>query len=985
MKLKVDLFSRWLLTLVGLAIGSFAMAQGTVSGTITDGATKEPLIGANILVVGTSTGTVTDVDGSYSLNVPAGATQLEISYTGYTAQTVDIAGRRVIDVALAAGQVLDEVVVVGYGSVRKGDATGAVVAIGEDDFNKGVIASPEQLLQGRAAGVQITASSGEPGAGVNIRIRGTSSVRSNNNPLFVVDGVPLDGRDDSAGGSDFGAGTSSARNPLNFINPDDIESISVLKDASAAAIYGSRGANGVVLITTKRGKSGTGNLTLSAQTSVSTILNKIDVLGAGEYVDQAVKAGANASVVNFGGATDWQDEIFRTGVSQNYSLSYGGGNQKTLYRFSLGYLDQDGILESTSLKRLNARVNASHKMLNDKVELAVQLTTSRLNNTYAPVTNNAGFEGNIIGAALQANPTRVAYNADGTLNQSFDWRNPVAMYQLIDDTGETTRVLGNISASWHITSGLTYKLNLGMDNASSVRRTGVDPDLYFNDILNRGRAILDNRYLSSRLVEHTLNFNKQMGNNRLDAIAGFSYQEFSNRGHNVIAQFFVTDSISLVDNIDGVNAQANATAFRGNSDRSVEELQSYFGRVNYNIGDRFLLTATVRADGSTKFGANNKYGVFPSLAGAWRLTEESFVPDLFYDLKLRAGWGVTGNQEFPGNASKALFRPNNDGSLSLVALPNPDIQWEETKQINVGVDFGFAGGRLLGSIDYFNKVTENLIFLVELPQPAPGNPRQFTNLDGNVLNTGVELSLDARIVEGKSFSWQSLLNMTFVKNEVRDLPTFVNTGAINGQGLSGAYAQRIASGQPLFAFYMREFGGFDSEGLGIYPNGDALAFVGDPLPDFNFGFTNNFTFGNLDLSIFLNGVFGFEVYNNTANAIFLKGNLRNGRNVSTEVANSAENPNNFGEASTRFLEKGDFVRLQNLSVGYTFNTRNWKGVSSLRLFLTGQNLLLFTGYTGYDPEVNTDKSINGIPSLGIDYTAYPSARTFSVGVNVGFN
>lgn len=985
MKLKVDLFSRWLLTLVGLAIGSFAMAQGSVSGTITDGATKEPLIGANILVVGTSTGTVTDVDGSYSLNVPAGATQLEISYTGYTAQTVDIAGRRVIDVALAAGQVLDEVVVVGYGSVRKGDATGAVVAIGEDDFNKGVIASPEQLLQGRAAGVQITASSGEPGAGVNIRIRGTSSVRSNNNPLFVVDGVPLDGRDDSAGGSDFGAGTSSARNPLNFINPDDIESISVLKDASAAAIYGSRGANGVVLITTKRGKSGTGNLTLSAQTSVSTILNKIDVLSAGEYVDQAVKAGANASVVNFGGATDWQDEIFRTGVSQNYSLSYGGGNQKTLYRFSLGYLDQDGILESTSLKRLNARVNASHKMLNDKVELAVQLTTSRLNNTYAPVTNNAGFEGNIIGAALQANPTRVAYNANGTLNQSFDWRNPVAMYQLIDDSGETTRVLGNISASWHITGALTYKLNLGMDNASSVRRTGVDPDLYFNDILNRGRAILDNRYLSSRLVEHTLNFNKQMGNNRLDAIAGFSYQEFSNRGHNVIAQFFVTDSISLVDNIDGVNAQANATAFRGNSDRSVEELQSYFGRVNYNIGDRFLLTATVRADGSTKFGANNKYGVFPSLAGAWRLTEESFVPDLFYDLKLRAGWGVTGNQEFPGNASKALFRPNNDGSLSLVALPNPDIQWEETTQINVGVDFGFAGGRLLGSIDYFNKVTENLIFLVELPQPAPGNPRQFTNLDGNVLNTGVELSLDARIVEGKSFSWQSLLNMTFVKNEVRDLPTFVNTGAINGQGLSGAYAQRIASGQPLFAFYMREFGGFDSEGLGIYPNGDALAFVGDPLPDFNFGFTNNFTFGNLDLSIFLNGVFGFEVYNNTANAIFLKGNLRNGRNVSTEVANSAENPNNFGEASTRFLEKGDFVRLQNLSVGYTFNTRNWKGVNSLRLFLTGQNLLLFTGYSGYDPEVNTDKSINGIPSLGIDYTAYPSARTFSVGVNVGFN
>lgn len=985
MKLKVDFYPRWLLAVLMLVVGTAAMAQSTISGKVTDAATNEPLIGANILVVGTSTGTVTDIDGTYSLSVPAGATQIEVSYTGYTTQTVDIAGRKTVDISMSAGQVLDEVVVVGYGSVRKGDATGAVVAVGEKEFNKGVITSPEQLLQGRAAGVQITASSGEPGAGVNIRIRGTSSVRSNNNPLFVIDGVPLDGRDDSAGGSDFGAGTSSARNPLNFLNPDDIESISVLKDASAAAIYGSRGANGVVLITTKRGKQGTGSLSFSAQTSSSTILNKIDVLDASEYVDQAVKAGANASVVNFGGATDWQDEIFRTGITQNYSVSYGGGNQKTTYRFSLGYLDQQGIVKNTDLTRLNARVNANHKMLNDKIELGVQLTATRLNNTYAPVTNNAGFEGNLIGAALQANPTRRAYNADGTLNQSFDWRNPMAMLELIDDTGETMRVLGNVSATWHIASGLSYRVNLGMDNAASVRRTGIDPDLYFNDILNRGRAILDNRYLASQLVEHTLNYSKQMGKNRLDAIAGYSYQEFSNRGHAIVSQFFITDDITLVDNIDGVNAQDNNAAYRGFSDRSVEELQSYFGRVNYNIGDRFLLTATLRSDGSTKFGEGNKYGVFPSVAGAWRLTQESFVPDFFYDLKLRAGWGVTGNQEFPGNAAKAIFRPNNDGSLSLVQLANPNIQWEETTQYNFGIDFGFAGGRLLGSIDYFNKVTENLIFQVEVPQPAPGNPRQFTNLDGNVLNSGVELSLDARIVEGSKFSWQALLNTTYIKNEVRDLPTFVNTGAISGQGLTGAYAQRIISGAPLFAFYLREFGGFDSEGLGIYPNGDAVVFSGDPLPDFTAGLTNNFTFGNFDMSIFFNGVFGFDVYNNTANAIFLKGNLRNGRNVSTEVANSAENPNNFGEASTRFLERGDFVRLQNLSLGYTFNTRNWKGVSSLRFFLTGQNLLLFTGYTGFDPEVNTDKAINGIPSFGIDYTPYPSSRTLSLGVNVGFN
>lgn len=985
MKLRVNYFSQGLLLVAFMLLGTWAMAQRTISGIVTDAATKEPLIGANVLVVGTSAGTITDIDGTYSVSVPAGATELEFSYTGYASQKVAIGASSKVDVSLSAGRLLDEVVVVGYGTVRKGDATGAVVAISDKDFNKGVIASPEQLLQGRAAGVQITAASGEPGAGVNIRIRGTSSVRAGNNPLFVVDGVPLDGRDDSAGGTDFGAGSSSARNPLNFLSPEDIETMTVLKDASAAAIYGSRGANGVVLITTKKGKVGTSNATFSAQTSVSNVLKRYDLLSADEYVDAAVKAGANAQAVNFGGATDWQEEIFRTGIAQNYNFSYGGGNQKTLYRFSLGYLDQEGVVENTALRRLSGRLNASHKMLNDKLEFSVQMTASRLNNDYAPITNNAGFEGSLIGAALQANPTRRAVNADGTFPQSVDFRNPLALLAYIDDHGTTSRVLANIGATWHIASGLSYKLNLGVDNAESVRRTGISPKLAFNDIQGQGRAIVDNRYLSSRVVEHTLNFKKAMGSSTIDAVAGFSYQEFQNQGDWVQARFFVTDLISLVDNLDGVNAQDNNNAYRAASDRSVEELQSYFGRVNYSIGDRFIFTGTVRADGSTKFGPNNKYGIFPAINGAWRLSEESFIPEAFYDLKLRAGWGITGNQEFPGNASKAILRANNAGVFDIVQFPNPDIRWESTTQTNIGLDFGFAGGRLTGSLDYFNKVTKDLIFLQTFAQPAPGNATQFFNLDGDVVNSGVELTLDARVVDKKSFNWQVLFNAATLKNEVRDLPTFVNTGAINGQGLTGAYAQRVISGSPLFAFYLREFGGFTNEGLGIYPNGDLVTYAGSPIPTFTSGLTNNFTFGNLDLSIFFNGVFGHYIYNNTANAIFLKGNLRNGRNVSRDLANSPESPNNFGEASTRFLEKGDFVRLQNLTVGYTFNTGNWKGINSLRLYLTGQNLLLFTGYTGFDPEVNTDKSLNGIPSFGIDYTAYPSARTISLGLNVGFN
>ncbi|HRJ14735.1 MAG TPA: SusC/RagA family TonB-linked outer membrane protein, partial [Saprospiraceae bacterium] len=496
MKLRVNYFSQGLLLVAFMLLGTWAMAQRTISGTVTDAATKEPLIGANVLVVGTSAGTITDIDGTYSVSVPAGATELEFSYTGYASQKVAIGASSKVDVSLSAGRLLDEVVVVGYGTVRKGDATGAVVAISDKDFNKGVIASPEQLLQGRAAGVQITAASGEPGAGVNIRIRGTSSVRAGNNPLFVVDGVPLDGRDDSAGGTDFGAGSSSARNPLNFLSPEDIETMTVLKDASAAAIYGSRGANGVVLITTKKGKVGTSNATFSAQTSVSNVLKRYDLLSADEYVDAAVKAGANAQAVNFGGATDWQEEIFRTGIAQNYNFSYGGGNQKTLYRFSLGYLDQEGVVENTALRRLSGRLNASHKMLNDKLEFSVQMTASRLNNDYAPITNNAGFEGSLIGAALQANPTRRAVNADGTFPQSVDFRNPLALLAYIDDHGTTSRVLANIGATWHIASGLSYKLNVGVDNAESVRRTGISPKLAFNDIQGQGRAIVDNRYLS---------------------------------------------------------------------------------------------------------------------------------------------------------------------------------------------------------------------------------------------------------------------------------------------------------------------------------------------------------------------------------------------------------------------------------------------------------------------------------------------------------
>lgn len=974
-----------------LAIGNVtAQAQNAeVSGTVTDAEDGSALPGVNIVLKGTSTGTSTNADGFYSLRVPSLQDTLVISFVGYITQEIPINGRSTVDVVLSPDvQQLEDVVVVGYGTQRQQDATGSVLSVDEDDFNQGVISSPDQLLQGRAAGVQITPASGEPGSSASIRIRGTSSVRSGNDPLIVVDGVPLSGGNVSPGSGDFGAGEQTARNPLSFINPDDIESISVLKDASAAAIYGARGSNGVILITTKKGEAGAGGqFSFSTTSSISSVREKIDLVSADDYVSLAQEAGADPSIVDYGGSTDWQDEIYRNAYTQEHSLSYGGGNESTTYRLSLGYMDQEGIIESSGLERLTGRLNATHKLLDDRLQLNLNLINSRLTDTYAPVTRNAGFEGDVIGAALQANPTRPVYENDGTFQQSTDFRNPVAMINYINDGAETTRTLANLSANLDITDWLSYKLNLSYDNSESVRRTGIDPQLAFPTTQSvNGRAVVDNLYTSSTLVEHTLNAQTApMENSTLNLLAGFSYQEFEDRGDFLQAQYFVTNEVPLVDNVDGVD-NANNKAFTASSFRNVEELQSFFGRANYNHDDRYLVTASFRVDGSTKFGENNKYGYFPSGALGWRVSEESFfentgLSSTITDLKFRVGYGITGNQEYPGGAALARFNVNNDGSITQVNNPNPDIQWEETKQLSAGVDYELWQGKLSGSIDYFRKITTNLIFLRNFAQPAAVES-QWVNLDGDVLNTGMEFALSAFIVDKSDFSWQTDFNFSYTFNEVRELGTFVNTGEINGQGLTGAYAQRIAEGQPLFSFYMREFEGYDENGLAQYANGAALSFQGDPLPDYTLGLTNNFNYKRFDLSMFWTGSFGFKVYNNTANAIFLKGNLRNGRNVTESVANGPESSANFGEVSTRFLEDGDFLRLSNLSIGYNVDVSNLAPLKNLRIGLTGQNLILITDYTGYDPEVNTDKNIDGIPSLGIDYTAYPRPRSVSLNVKL---
>ena len=965
---------------------------GTITGRAIDTTSQQPLSGVGIQVARTDRSTLTAQDGSFQLTgVPAGIQQVRASRIGYVVQQqqVTVTGGATVSVEFALNphaMMLDAVVATGYGTQSRRDATGSVVAITDQDFNRGVISSPEQLLHGRMAGVQVTMASGEPGAGANIRIRGTSSVRAGNQPLFVVDGVPLAGGSAQPGGPDYGAGTQSPRNPLAFLNSDDIENISVLKDASAAAIYGSRGSNGVVLITTKRGTTGP-SMTVSSSMSVSSVAKRLDLLSAGEYVSAGQAAGADPSMINFGAATDWQDQIFRTAVTKDNYLSYAERTATGAYHISLGYSDEKGVIQKSSLGRFTGRINADRRLLDDRLKFQLSLTGSRINDTYASVGNNAGFEGNLIGAALQANPTRPVFNPNGTYFQAGDWRNPMAMLAFIDDRAETSRILGSVSTTLDLTSWLSYNLNLGYENTESVRRTGLDSALSASSGFSflaptNGRAEINNLYNKSGLIEHTLNLRRSVGGGGIEALAGFSYQRFETRGDWLRAEYFTTNQIPLVDNVDGVNNETHK-AFTAASNRNVDELQSYFGRVNYNYQDRYLVTGNFRVDGSTKFGRNNRYGYFPSLAVAWRLSNESFfsgLSDKFSDFRLRAGYGKTGNQEFESGVSLALFRTNNDGSLTQVNNPNPDIKWEETAQRGVGLDFELSGGRLGGSLDYFHKTTSNLIFRKDYAQPAAVD-YQWVNLPGDVINKGAEIALYALPVTSPRLTWRVDYNMSFLHNVVRNLGTSVNTGQINGQGLSGAYAQRIADGQPLYAFYMRQFAGFDANGLGIYANNEQLAFVGSPIPKMTLGLTNTLTFGKLDFSAFLEGAFGFQIYNNTANAIFLKGNLRNGRNVTRDIAASGESPNNFGEASTRFLEDGDYLRLSNLTLGYNVPVTGLiRGVRNLRIGVTGQNLFVITKYSGYDPEVNSDESINGVPSLGIDYTAFPRPRTFTFNV-----
>ena len=1037
-----QLFLRCMLFVSAFLLVSMAQAQ-TVTGTVSE--PNGPLPGANVLVKGTTNGATTDFDGVYTLdNVPADAI-LVFSYVGFATQEVPVNGQSTVNATLSEdANALEEVVVIGYGQTTVRDATGSVASVTSEDFNRGVISSPEQLIQGKTAGVQIAQGSGEPGSGVAIRIRGTSSVRSNNNPLFVVDGVPLPSGDTSSEGTNIGVGSSSARNPLSFLNPNDIESMSILKDASATAIYGSRGANGVVIITTKSGRSGSqgGTWEFSSDLSVSSPAEDYDLLNRAQFISAVQAFGGTAT--DLGNDTDWQSYVTRSAASTNnnlaYSRNYGSGN----LRATFNYGDQFGVIEKSSQERITGRINVSQRLFDDKLKLDLQSTLSRVNDEAPPLSGSAGSTGDVLGAAYSANPTWPA----STDYNPGDRINPINLLDNWQSLTHTDRFLLNFSAEYSILENLRAKATFGYDNAESTREASLTADSFNvgRGAGGNGRGSLNDRTSENRLLELTLNYNKDFGNSKLDALVGFSYQDFNTRGRNIEGWGYMTTNLNTMANdlssaagtleslISGSYQQYGysfdvsnnpnglfvnrlfpevATDFLGETELPIralfadtfdntDELQSFFARVNYTIAEKYLFTATVRGDGSSKFGSNNQYGIFPSGAFAWQMHKEDFMGDAFSTLKLRLSYGITGNQDGLGYGQFVRRERYSGGSvadggavnipgISTVQFANPDLKWEETTQYSAGIDFGFANDRLNGSIDVYRKETKDLLLNIEAAQPSP-QPFFFQNLDATVLNQGVEFSLNYDILQGDDFNWTAGLNVAYNKNEIQDFDGQIAAGTIRGAGLTNAFAQRLQSGQPIYSFYLREFTGYDADGNPIFEGGiDNQKFVGkSALPDVTGGFSTSARYKNWDASLYFNGQFGNYIYNNTANAFFTAGAIGSGNNVIQDVVGLAGEESRFAEASvsTRFLEKGDFVRLQTASISYNVPLSGEGVFKSMRLSVTGQNLFVITDYSGLDPEVSVTPAggdlLNGLPIAGIDYSSFPRPRTYTFGFNVTF-
>ncbi len=1012
-----------LLLVAGMLFFTSYAQERVISGKVTaeDGSAVP---GVNVLVKGTTSGTVTDVNGNYTLSAAANATTLVFSFIGYTTIETEIGGRSTVDIQLAQDvKQLSEVVVVGYGTQLKQDLTGNVAKVSGSDVQNIPVPTFEQAMQGRAAGVFIEAGNGKLGQGIKVRVRGSSSVSAGNQPLYVVDGIPIT--------SDNQSSTDGDTNPLTDINPTDIESIEILKDASASAIYGSRAANGVVLITTKRGKVGKTNFNIGYQTGISEATGHREWLNTAEYVElfrEARDATNGTSVASMESrftryaagnreawenpnspayvSTNWEDQVLKRGGINQIDLSASGGNEKTRFYASGSWSDQKGIIINNKLQRLSGRLNLDHQAT-EKLRIGMNFSLTRTLNhrlsddnefstpmqvvALAPITPVIDPRTGLISGVLDP--------ATGSPNSSYpQYYNPLIDSEYASRLTTVFRNLGTIYGTFNFTKDLSFTSEVGYDllnqheeryyGAETVRNSSA-PKGYGAD---RWTQIFN--YTTNNFLRYETSINDI---HQLDATIGMSYQE-SNRDYgNVEGQQFPSSSYNKL--------AASALLTAGSSTETKYSFLSYFARANYKFNNRYLIGVSGRVDGSSRFGKDNRYGFFPAASVGWILTEESFLADngVVEFLKLRASYGITGNAEIGNFASRSLY--SGDAGYGSVGgqrpsqLANPDLHWEQTAQLDIGVDFGFLNNRITGEVDYYIKKTSDLLLEVNLPGSS-GYSTQTRNV-GEMENKGFELVINSENLVG-DLKWTTSFNIARNINKVTN---------IQGQVIQGDFLNRAVEGEPIGVFYGPKYAGVNPD------NGDALYYVrnangelettndynaatymvlGNPNPDYIGGITNTFSYKGIDFSFLFQGVFGNDVYNGggkfmSANGDFFDnqtkdqlGRWRNPGDITDIPQARLYGANGTGESS-RYLSDASYVRLKTITLGYNLPSSiiSRAKLSKVRVYVSGQNILTFTDYEGWDPEVNSDTYASNV-NQGVDFYSAPQAKTITFGVNIGF-
>lgn len=1017
-----------------------AQGRGSITGRVVDSTSQLPMQSVTVTIEGTQRGAITRVDGGFTLvDVPAGTSRLRVTRIGYTPQLKDVAitGGQVANVrfvmqAVAAN--LGAVVVTGYGSQRKEAVTGSVSTINADEANVGVVANPTQLLAARAPGVNVTLNSGEPGAGAQIRIRGGTSISASNDPLYVIDGVPLQNNESEARGYGIGGSPALGRNPLNAINPSDIASITVLKDAGATAIYGSRGANGVVLIETKKGRAGQATMEYEGYAASGRASNSLNLLSGDEYRAFVTKESTNplnsvgqrASLVTQLGTlgtanTDWEKVTQRTSLTHNHNLSFAGGNQTTTFRASLNFSDQQGVVISNGFKRLQARLNGNHEALNGKLRIGLNLSSTRIENNYLPFENTGGFEGGVFQNVVVFNPTRPITVIDPTTKAQTYYeiglgrqsvRNPVALANQILDDGSTLRTLANITSSYSIFPSLIAQVNVGTDRSSGQRNIYLPRASAVGSEFN-GLAQQATRGLANQTLQTLLTWSPTVGHDvDFDIVGGYEFTDFHNTDFSAQTRNFTTDAFTY-NNLGAGSLPQTPQSYDEQS-----RLVSFFSRANLGYKNRYFLTGVLRRDGSSRFGAANKWAVFPAISGSWLISDESFAKGLpFSQLKLRAGYGLQGNQAVAPYQSLPILAPSGGaryvfGNTVFTGIvptvnANPLLKWEQSKQANIALDYGFLDGKYSGSLEFYNKKTSDLLLTVDVSQTgASFVSTQLQNI-GSLTNKGLEFSMDARMYERRNdgFNLTAGLVMSVERNTVNDLgkANFIESGGVSGQGQSGVQAQRIIPGQSLGTFFGWQFAGFNATGNQTFtkytvtrdangketsrvangvttsPLGDDKVIIGNANPAFSVGLRSNSTWHHFDASWLWRWEQGRDVFNNTALVYATKSDVTQGKNFLRAALSTPEAITEPAIFSSRWIENGSFVRLQNITAGYSFKLPG--SARPVRAYVSGDNLLLFTKYTGYDPEVFIDA---GLASRGVDYLSYPRARTFTGGFRVQF-